>query len=267
MKVLALICVRNEELHISRCLDEWINNGCDVVLIDNDSEDQTVEIARSYMGQGLLAIERLPWKGYFSLKDQLIFKNNIIRQTRHDWVVHADADEVLRGPWSGLSLTTAIQRVDAEGYTCINFREMVFVPWSGQDFRNSDYPRCMDAYYFFEPCYPRLLRAWRRDLAADNIESGGHLLTGAGLNLCPHDFFLCHYIALSFEHACGKYVGRQFDPSEIVMGWHGNRLGIQADQLVLKPSPFLKRLRRWDSVDFDCTMPSTKHYWQWHDCR
>ena len=223
------------------------------------------EIARSYIGRGLLAIERLPWDGCFSLKDQLVLKNNIVRDFRHDWIVHADADEVLRPPWGELSLTAAIQRVNAEGFTCINFNEMVFVPWPWQDFTNCDYPRLMDTYYFFQPYYPRLMRAWRRDLDVDNIAAGGHVLSGAGLNICPHDFFLCHYIALSLEHACRKYVNRKFELGEIAKGWHENRLDIRTDQLVLKPSPFLKRLGRRHAVNFDCTMPSTKHYWQWND--
>jgi len=263
MKVLALVCVRNEELNISRCLDDWIRDGCDVLLIDNDSDDRTVEIARSYLGRGLLAIERLPWKGYFSLKDQLVLKDDIIREMRHDWVVHADADESFRGPWSGQSLAAAVERVDAQGYSCINFREIVFAPWPWQDFTNADYARHMDTYYLFEPRHPRLLRAWRRDLAAHNINSGGHLLDGTGLKVCPQDFYLCHYIVLSLDHACRKYLGRQFDPDEVALGWHYNRLSIAADRLALKPSPFLKRLHRWDAADFDCTTPSKTHFWEW----
>ena len=34
MKILVLICVRNEEENISRCLNEWVSDGCDVFLID-----------------------------------------------------------------------------------------------------------------------------------------------------------------------------------------------------------------------------------------
>jgi len=265
MKVLAVICVRNEELTIACCLENWINNNCEVVLIDNDSDDRTVEIARSYQGRGLLAVERMPWRGYFALKDQLVLKHKIISEASHDWVVHADADEVLRSPWNGLPLADAIQSVDGEGYSCINFHELVFVPREEQDFRNSDYPRYMDTYYFFEPYYPRLLRAWRRDLSADNFKSGGHVLAGAGVKPYPRDFYLCHYIILSHEHACQKYVGRRFDPSEIAEGWHSNRLGIQADQLVLKPSPYLKKLPGGNAADFDLSMPSAKHFWQWDD--
>ncbi len=263
LRVAAVIGTRNEELHIRRCLDRWIGAGCDVVLIDNDSHDRTVPIARHYLGRGLLGIERLPWRGCFSMKDLLVLKNRIMRELDHDWVIHADPDEWHCAPWPGMSLVDAIQRVDAAGFDCINFHEAVFVPWAHEDFTTVDYTRAMTTYYFFQPRYPHLVRAWRRDLDTDNLATGGHLL-GSG-TIYPIDFILRHYIALSVEHACAKYVGRPFDPSELAIGWHVNRARIQRAGLTLRPSPLLRRLQQWDSVDFDWSAPATRHFWDWGD--
>jgi glycosyltransferase involved in cell wall biosynthesis len=59
LRIVAPICARNEELHIARCLRDILSGGIEVILIDHESKVRTVEIARRYLGDGLLSIERL----------------------------------------------------------------------------------------------------------------------------------------------------------------------------------------------------------------
>ena len=264
MRAVALLCVRNEEAHIAHCLDKWRESGSDVVLIDNDSEDRTVDIARGYLGRGVLSIERQPWTGRFQLREQLLIKRRLIGELDHEWVIHSDADEWLCPPWTGATLLDGIRRVDAEGFNCINFIEMVFPPWPDQDFAFADYTRHMKTYYFFAPQHPHRMLAWRRDLDFDNVEGAGHILTGAGIRLYPTDFIMRHYIALSLDHAIRKFISRRFDPAELKRGWSSNRVNLTPERLALKPSPYLRQLDRWDTVDFDRSMPTAKHFWEWN---
>ena len=262
MRVAVLICARNEELHIARCLSDWISGGCEVVLIDHDSDDRTAEIASRFLGHGLLSIERLPWEGVFRLREQLPLKEEIIRNITHEWVIHADADEWMTSPWQGISISEALRKVDTEGFTCVNFNEFVFVPWPQEDFTRGDYKQAMKTYYFFQPVHPYLMRAWRRDLGATHITSGGHLLDRG--NLYPVDFVLRHYIVLSMDHACQKYIGRPFDRDELEVGWHVRRARIRKDHLILHPSPCLRVLKSWDMVEFDMSAPCPTHFWEWN---
>jgi glycosyltransferase involved in cell wall biosynthesis len=262
MRVVAIICTRNEELHIARCLDDLHAAGIETILIDNDSTDRTVLIAQNYLGKGLLFIKTLPWRGHFSLAEQIATKKEVIGRIEHDWVLYVDADEWLCPLQLGSTLADAINRVDSKGFNCINFDEMVFAPWPGEDFTaGGSYTRRMLTYYFFEPRPHRLMRAWRRDLRP--AMETGHRLFSSQLKLYPHNFVLRHYVALSRAHAIKKYVGRRFDPTEVARGWHFNRLTINADNLMLKPSSYLKRLERWDSTAFDKSAPATKHFWEW----
>lgn len=267
LKVAAIICARNEELHINRCLSNILEVGFDAVLIDHDSEDRTVDIARRHLGRGLLSIERLKWKGYFGLQDQLRRKSEIIAQLDHDWVVHLDADEWLCAPPPATSLRDGIERVDQAGFNCINFDEIVFVPGEDDDFTHTDCTRAMTTYYYYAPKQLRLVRAWRRDAGLDNIGYAGHFLAGEGMKLCPANFILRHYIALSHQHAIRKYVGRKFDERELNMGWHFNRFGLMPDDLRLRPSTHLRQLDHWGQQQFDLSAPSTLHYWEWHSQR
>jgi glycosyltransferase involved in cell wall biosynthesis len=263
MRVAVIITVRNEELHIRRCLEQWISDACDVVLIDHDSSDKTVHLAREFLGRGLISIERLPWRGYFSLKDQLRQKKSIAAELDHDWLIHADADEWHESPW-GYRIVDAIARVDAEGFNCIEFDEFSFVPWPNEDFARHGYHKLMLTYYRYELFKPYLVRAWRRDIDAHNIEAGGHFITASGeLRIYPQHFILRHYIALSLDHVCNKYIGRTFDQAELKVGWHGSRAVLTREHLRLRPSPYLRQLPRWDSIDFDRSNPTDQFFWEW----
>jgi glycosyltransferase involved in cell wall biosynthesis len=263
MRIAVIIAARNEELHIGRCIEQWIADGCDVILIDHESSDQTVPIARAFLGKGLLSIAQLPWRGAFSLTEQLLLKKRIGEELDHDWLVHADADEWHCSPWGG-TFADGIRRAAEEGFNCIELDEFTFVPWPDENFAHTDYHRRMLTYYAFEPTTPYLMRAWRRDLDADNIERGGHLLTSnAPISPHPTHFILRHYIALSLDHACHKYIDRPYNLDELADGWHGTHATVRRDDLRLRPSPYLRRLPRWDALDFDKSRPATEFFWEW----
>jgi hypothetical protein len=122
----------------------------------------------------------------------------------------------------------------------------------------------MYAYYFFAPKHPHRMLAWRRGLDVDNVEGAGHALSGSGIRLYQTDFIMRHYIALSLDHAIRKYISRRFDAEELARGWARNRVNIAPDQLALKPSPYLRQLDRWDTVDFDRSVPTARHFWEWN---
>src|ERR1700681_970673 len=218
----AIVCVRNEALHIRRCVRDFVSQGVDVILIDHDSTDGSMDIAREFLGKGLLAIERLPWRGEFSLSEQLSLKKLIASTVAHDWVIHADADEWLCAPDDHDSLIDGICAADEAGANCINFLEFVFVPRPGESFEVDDYPSMIRDYHFFAERHPQLLRAWKRSAELD-LHDGGHILVGKEVRLFPRDFILRHYIVLSEAHARRKYVGRKFAADELAKSWHIDR--------------------------------------------
>jgi glycosyltransferase involved in cell wall biosynthesis len=266
INVLAIVCMRNEALHAARCIGDCIRSGLDVWVIDNESSDGTREIAERFKGQGVIGISSLAWTGAFSLSDQLRAKGEIIERSAHDWIVHADADEWLASPVERQTLREGIAAADADGFNCINFNELVFVPPRGYNFCQPDYASRMDMYYFFQPHYPRLNRAWKKADLLDNSHFGGHVLAG-DVRRFPTDFILRHYIALSELHAHSKYIGRVFSPEDLSKRWHGNRLAIIPESLRVRPHPGLKKLAHPLSNDFDLSTPMTKHYWEWREDR
>ncbi len=259
----AIVCVRNEAVHIRPCVRDFIRQGIEIILIDNDSTDGSTEIAREFLGKGLLSIERLPWRGSFSLSDQLSFKNQIAGALSHDWIIHADADEWLQAPLEYDNLLDGIRATDEAGFNCINFREFVFVPLPGEDFEAEDYRSRMRDYYFLSPYRRQLMRAWKRSSGMDNTQEGGHVLHGSEVRLLPRDFILRHYIVLSEAHAARKYLGRKFAAEDLAKNWHNCRVKINDGNIKVKPGPPLMRLEHPDSLAFDTSHPTSLQFWEW----
>ncbi|MEZ4651262.1 MAG: glycosyltransferase family 2 protein [Candidatus Eisenbacteria bacterium] len=87
VRLSALVITRDEEAGIARCLAAL--SFCDeIVLVDAESTDRTVEIARGYTDR--IWVE--PWRGYSEQKSFALEK------CRGDWVLWIDADEVVSAP-------------------------------------------------------------------------------------------------------------------------------------------------------------------------
>ncbi len=266
VSILAIVCVRNEAFHVERCIRDLIAGGCEVRLIDHASTDGTVERAESFLGRGLLGIEHLPWKGAFSLSEQLRAKRALVEAAVHDWIIHVDADEWLVSPVPAQTLGQAIAAADAEGFNVVNFHECVFIPLPGEDYRRPDYSSHMRDYYFFEPIYPRLNRAWRRDAALDNTLAGGHVVSGEGIRRSPRDLILRHYIVLSQEHAREKYLGRVFSSEDLNKKWHDSRVIDDGKDVRLRTHPAMRRIPDVERHDqFDLSRPVALHFWEWDE--
>ena len=266
MRAAAVLCVRNEEVHIRSALADLIAEGLDVVLIDHGSGDATVPIAGEFIGRGLLGIERLPWVGRFSLVKQLEAKWRVIDQLDHDWIVHVDADEWLGSPEPGQNLLDGLRAADAAGYNCVHFNEYVFVPRPGENLYGEDYRRRSTRYYFYRPEYPFLQRAWKNRAGLDNRERAGHFLSGP-VRMSPRDFHLRHYIFLSAAHARRKYLSRRFDQREVEQLWHHDRISATTESLRFPDDERMKFLPHWSSKQFDEGEPLTQHYWEWASAR
>ncbi|MBL7717032.1 MAG: glycosyltransferase family 2 protein [Bdellovibrionales bacterium] len=101
-KISITIITLNEEDNIARCLDSvaWAD---DVVVVDSGSKDRTLEISRE---KGARVFTN-PWKGYGQQK------NFAQDQTKNDWVLNIDADEVVSEDLKNEIL--AILKLDAAG--------------------------------------------------------------------------------------------------------------------------------------------------------
>jgi hypothetical protein len=187
--------------------------------------------------------------------------DEVVKGLGSDWILYQGADEILQSPVRGETLLKGMARVDEAGYSAINFHEYVFVPtsrWIG--YEGKDYVRGMRHYYFFQPMYPRLMRAWKNMPGVSNLRSAGHLITEGDIALAPEDWILRHYIVRSLKQAKHKYARRVYPRDALARGWHRNRIAVNWRRVKLPPKRKLKYLPE-GSLDFDRSDPWTAHFW------
>lgn len=82
MKISATVITFNEEANIAAALESlrWAD---EIIVVDSDSTDRTVEIARRFTGKVFVR----PWPGYSAQK------SFATEQASNDWVFNLDADE------------------------------------------------------------------------------------------------------------------------------------------------------------------------------
>ncbi len=245
VRLTAIIAVRNEALYLRRCCEHLEHHGIRFAIIDNDSTDDTRDIAESFSGRGLVCVVSHPYPGFYDWTGLLTRKEQLARRLDSDWFIHLDADEIPEPPHRHESWLERLTAVDATGYNAINFDEFVFVPASeGERHEGGDYVRDMHTYYFFAPRPERLIRAWRRTDDIDLAGSAGHAAHYGDRRVFPENFVLRHYIALSMDHLRRKYLReRVYAPAEVAKGWHAMRSRITETMLQVPPAAELVDIR------------------------
>lgn len=234
-KVIAILAARNEEMYIGPCLEHLIHQGLEVLVLDNESSDDTVKNAEAFSGRGLIGIETVPYDGVMRWKDMLDIKVEWSRNLDADWFLHQDPDEFRTPPPGYRNLQSWITESDREGFNALNFTEYTFLPCrESPDHFHADFQKTLRWYYPFCAGEIRRLNAWKQqDQVVDLSTNGGHIVQFENLCPGPESGAMRHYLFLSPEHACKKYKTRSYDPAEVEKGWHEwrHRIGEEVIQL------------------------------------
>lgn len=97
MKITATVITFNEEHNIAKAL-ESLSWADEIVVVDSESADNTIEIARRFTDRVYIR----PWPGYSAQK------NFAADQALNDWIFSLDADERVSP-----ELASAIQRIES----------------------------------------------------------------------------------------------------------------------------------------------------------
>jgi glycosyltransferase involved in cell wall biosynthesis len=258
LKIVAILCVRNGELYLRRCLDHLSAQGVDTCVIDNDSTDGSLAIAESCRGRGVVRIEHLPFDGVFRFTDILRRKEALARELEADWLMHCDVDEIRQAPSPWSTLAEGIAEVDRQGFNAINFDEFVFLPAGEERFEGADFVAEMRHYYYFHPAEGHRINAWKNIGPVDLVTHSGHRVEFPGRRVYPESFILRHYVALSRVHALAKYATRVHDADRIRRtSWNAPRVAFRPAHLRLPERSELTEYRG-DDV-WDRSRPWTHH--------
>ena len=124
LAVSVIIPVRNEARNLPRCLQALRDVG-EVYVIDSQSSDETVEIARSHGVQ----VVQFHYQGGWPKKRQWAMDNLPIA---NDWIFLLDADEILT-PALAEEIAQAIQNPRVDGYAIL-----LRIDFLGRELRHGD---------------------------------------------------------------------------------------------------------------------------------
>lgn len=252
LRVVAIIAAYNERRFIGPCLEHLAQHGVEGYLIDNCSTDETVELAEPWLDRNLIGIESFPrgeggvydWGGLLRRKEELA------RELEADWFIHLDPDEVRLPPSTRQTVAQALEEVDREGFSAVDFAEFTFIPTREQpDHDHPDFRRTLRTYYPFAPRPLHQLKAWKANGSVEIAGSGGHRANFPGLRVYPRQFPMKHYLFLSIPHAIEKYVERHYSQDEVKSGWHGWRATLTAEDIRLPSESELHAIRADGGLD------------------
>jgi glycosyltransferase involved in cell wall biosynthesis len=263
VRIVAMLQVYNEHRFIARCIEHLHQHGVHVYVVDNESTDDTLAIAESYTGRGVIGIETLARGDSFSLLAQCARQEELAQTLDADWLIHHDADEFRVSPKRGQSLADALAEIDAAGFNAVNFLEFAFTPTrESPDHDHPDFQETMLWYYPFLPWSPHRLNAWkRRDGPVDLTTRHGHEVRFPGLKVAPQSLYMRHYLYLSLEHVREKFVERQYARNEVESGFHGWRARVRPEHLELPSEREFPGLYEGDDL-LDPSNPFKRHLLQ-----
>lgn len=242
-RVCAIMSVFNEADIISESLSALIGQGIDVYVLDNMSTDNSLQIARDYLGRGVIGIESIRFsedgREVFSLSGILKRKQELSIELDYDWYINVDADEIRYSPWPGVSLKEGISMVDVKGFNLINFKLFNFRMHKGSTC-NYGMELGLKFYSPAESFNSRQVRAWKASSAIDIVSSGGHFSIQPNFKIYPIRFILKHYPVRSIEQGIRKINSERknrFSPSELARNWHR-----QYDELSIDEKKMLDQL-------------------------
>lgn len=243
--VLAVISQFNEVDIIEPVVNHLVNQGIDVHVIDNWSNDGSYEAvgALAEKNRGRITFERFPKHDTRKYEWTKILERvtEVAKERPHyKWVISNDADEIRWSPWPGVSLQKAISFIDYKGFNIIDYTVFNFSP-TKDGYRRGMNPLGHFGYGDFghEGWHFMQLKTWRNNPAANIASSGGHLVDIPDPKIFPLKFLIGHYPLRSNEQAAKKiFQDRKprFHANERKKGWHSHYDKINGRQsFIVKP--------------------------------
>ena len=228
-KILAIIHAYNEEDIINDVVEHLINQGIDIYVLDNWSNDSTFDILTLLKDKypDRITLDRFPecnsvnyeWELQLQKTEDIAFN-----MKNYDWILHYDADEIRISPWKGVTLSRAISFIDSLGYNAIDFTVIDFRPTEEDNNQN-----ILIKNRFFEfgkrPGHFNQVKGWKNQEGTKVCLSrtGGHEAQFLNRKIYPIKFLTKHYPLRSTQQAKKKiFIDRipRFEKENREKGWH-----------------------------------------------
>lgn len=223
----AIVTAYNEA-DVIRSTTTWLlDQGIDVVIVDNWSNDGTIDEVADLVDSGRVSIRKFPVDGPTGLYEWerlLDFVAETASSLDADWVIHHDADQRHDSPWHGFTYRDALYSVGQMGFNAVDHTVVDFRPIDNSFIPGTELSSHFAHFEFQQGASTTVhVQAWMNCGPADLASSGGHDVRFEGRRVFPFNFTLRHYQVRSQQHGEQK-VFRDRRPryavEELDRGWH-----------------------------------------------
>lgn len=253
-RALAVVTGHNEADILPFTLRRLVDDGFEVVYLDNWSNDGSYESVRERFA-GSVHVERFPTVDThtFGWAELLARVEEIGRRSEAQWVVHHDADEIRESPWPGVGLRDGLWNVQRRGFNAVNHQVIDFRPTAEDPVPDGVDPTTVLTWWehLSHPANLVQVKAWRNTGQAVGLAAtGGHEVRFPGRRIFPYRFLLRHYPLRSPDHARRKIFQdrvNRWEEAERDRGWHRHYDHVsEQDSFVWARED----LHRWDPAGF-----------------
>jgi radical SAM protein with 4Fe4S-binding SPASM domain len=199
----------NEEQILRESLLHYLNEGVDLVVVDNQSSDGSMEIVDSLRDDGIprpgrirdviqVKTEGYEWRKILSEACRYMH----LRLSSYDWILLIDADSFYRSPVRGLSLLEFLDVMGQRGYNILEGKLCEFYP---TDRDNASIVSPLDRLRYCEihQPYPQE-KIFRYHPGVDFYSHFGHVCLREDRRVGCVPFLYLHYKWVSYEHGARK---------------------------------------------------------------
>lgn len=237
---LAILSTYNESDVIVEVMEDLVEQGCHLVIVDNWSSDGTWDLIENFRRRQPARVEseRYPFEGpahQCEWGQILRRKEDIAAANPGRWIIHTDADEIRRSPFPGTTLAEGLDIASRMGanrvhFSLINFRPVTDQPFAPGSLRSS----LLHFEFGTRPGHFKQGKAWfQGEVKVDLSSSGGHMVTFPSVRDFPYRFLLQHYPIRSNEHGMRKIFhdrrSRWSSHERSVLRWHTHYDGFSED--------------------------------------
>lgn len=196
MKIIAIICVYDEEEVIESCIKNAREQGLVPIVIDNGCTDRTIKIVRR------LRVPVFVHKTEeFDCNELIVWGIKRAKEIDCDWYTIKDADEIFE-TYDGRKITELVDEADRTGYNCMRFDLYEFWPTVDDDLTIKDFKERIQYYTFVGANYLKMIKNSPEIYTHSPHEAGGKIRES------PVQPLIRHYKFTSLEQGRRKVKSR-----------------------------------------------------------
>jgi hypothetical protein len=203
MNIVRILHVYNEVDIIRQNLEWYINDGIETIILDEGSNDGTYEICQSYLGKGVIKIDRILRQEYDAkISFKLLW--GVVSEFNPKFVILADADEFFESSIVGESLLDFLSRQISQGYNIFNLHSCEFWMTEKDDNDEKDFFKRITHYSYFASHLYRIFKFDKRINIWDKIGHAPIFPNDTDIKICPIKLISRHYKFRSLKQGYAK---------------------------------------------------------------